>query len=206
MRTDSKLAEWGKGKIRAFLTNRKTGEKIEVIARDNIITYSAADIMAKMLGGDASYVPAYMGFVYGPTGSTLANPELTRVHTWDGIATEIAGMAATGNILISPLATAPGFDIDPAGSSYYENNAVTLTAHTGRRLEYAFSTTGGTYAPEMQDDGTDYMYQAMLITRLVDGNTITYIPFSRVSLDIASVYPAKPDGWELSLFWQVTYF
>jgi hypothetical protein len=172
-----------------------------------VITYSAADIMAKILGDDSSYVPRYMGFVYGTNASaTLADPESTRVHTWDSIATELAGVTGKANVLISPLATSPGYSVDPVGSSYYENNAVTVAAHTGSRLEYAFSTTGSTYAAELQDDGTDAMFQAMLLTRLVDGNTITYIPFSRVSLDISGTYPLKPTGWELSIFWQITYF
>jgi len=207
MRIDSQVADWGKGQIRGILTNKRTGEQIELIARNNVITYSAADIMAQILGGNAAYVPKYMGFVYGPkTAGTLVDPDNNRVHTWSDIATELAGVTHKANVLISPLATAPGYSIDPAGSSKYENNAVTLTAHTGSRLEYAFSTTGSVYAGELADDGNDVMYQAMLLTRLVDGNTITYIPFSYVSLAISGTYPLKPDGWELSLFWQVTYF
>lgn len=207
MRIDAKLAEWGMGQIKGVLVNKKTGETRELITRKNIITYRAADIMAQLLGGNLRYAPQFMGFVYGTDASeSFTNPESDREHTWEGIATELADVTTKANVLISPFVTAPGYSIDPSDSTKYENNAVTLVAHTGSRLEYAFSTTSGTYAAELQDDGTDAMFQAMLITRLVDGNTITYIPFSRVSLDLDGTYPLKPDGWELSVFWQVTYF
>lgn len=200
---NSKLCEWARGSVYGYIHNPKTGEKIFEIKRHNIITYAAADIMAKMLGGESAYVPGYMGFVYGTTptpGTDLVEPPTSRVQTWSGIGAELAGI--TGNVLISPLAAGPSYAVD-GSSSYYANNAVTLTAHSGSRLEYGFPTVSP-YQIAFADG--DYIYQAMLITRLVSGNTKTYLPFARVSLAETGVYPQKVTGYELALFWQISYF
>ena len=50
--------------------------------------YGAADIMAKLMGGDYSHAPAWVGFVYGlastGAGGPLANNPPTRAWPWAG--------------------------------------------------------------------------------------------------------------------------
>jgi hypothetical protein len=144
-----------------------------------------------------------MGFVYGTNAAAvLPDPSITRDHTWAGIASQLAGVTGKANVLITPVIANPTYAID---GNYYSGNAVTLRGQTSSRTEYAFDTTGSTYAPALIDDGSDVMFQALLITRLVSGSTITYIPFARVSLAVGGVYQTKPEGFELALDWQVSF-
>jgi hypothetical protein len=155
-----------------------------------------------MLGGDTEYIPGYMGFVYGEVASpTLTEPPTSRVQTWDSIGTELADPGVAGNVLIAPLSSGPSYSVD-GSEDYYSNNAVTLTAHSGSPLEYGFPTSSP-YADDLEDG--DYFYHALILTRIVNGSTIQYLPFARVTLYDTS-YPQKLAGFELALFWQVSYF
>jgi hypothetical protein len=107
-----------------------------------------------------------------------------------------------GNVLISPLSAGPGYSIDGSAANY-SGNSVTLTAHSGTRLEYGFPTSGD-YSDELDD--LDYFWQALLLTRLVEGTDITYLPFARVSLKIGGVFPQKPANFELALYWSISIF
>ena len=205
MLAESKITNWIKGHVRGEYVNVKTGERIPAFEHSNVTTYGAADIMAKILGGEQQYVPQYMGFIYGaaasPSSPPMIEPPTDRVQTWDSLGTELADPGVTGNVLISPLAAGPAYAVD-GNAEYYSGNSVTLTAQTGSRLEYGFPTSCS-FAPEMQDG--DYIWHAMLLTRIVSGSTITYLPFARVTLKDTS-YPQKLAGFELALFWAVTYF
>jgi hypothetical protein len=203
MRANSDILDWAKGRVGGHFINLETGETRGNFEISNVITYAAADIMARVIGGDTRYLPGYIGFVYGEVinpGPALIEPPVSRDQNWDSISTELADV--TGNILIAPFSAGAAFSVDPAASTYYDSNAVTLTAHSGSRLEYAFPTSSP-YADELAD--LDYFWHAMLITRIVTGNTIEYIPFARVTLKDPA-YPQKPVGFELALFWQVSYF
>lgn len=197
------LANWARGRVMGYFVNRTTGERTRPFDIHNIITYTAADIMAKLVGGDTSYIPGYIGFIYGTTATPgLVDPITSRSQTWTDLATELAPVNKA-NVLISPLATSPSYAEDtPSGltAGIYSGNAVTIAAHTGSRLEYGF--TAGTYANPLAD--SDYIYHCMLITRLTSGSTITYLPYARVSL-LDSTYPQKPVGMELAIFWTITF-
>ena len=205
MNRQDKLVNWAKGSVKGYLVNKATGEQQQHFEINNIITYGAADIMAKILGGDSSYVPSYMGFIYGADatpGTALIDPPTDRLQTWTTLSAELSDVGVVGNVLISPLATASTYSVD-GDSDLYSGNSVTLTAHSGRRTEYGYPTASP-FAAELEDG--DYFYQAMLLVRRVSGSTITYIPFSRVTLKTSGSFLAKPVGFELALFWQISYF
>jgi len=196
-----------RGQVSAKFIN-KNGLIKSLITRDNIITYSGADIMARILGNDTSYVPGHIGFMYGadPVASTLVDPNLLpdatrRIHPWTTVTSDVAD--ATANILITPLILNAGF---AAESSVYSSNIITVAAFTGTRFEYAFPTTGGTYAPIIEDLATCYFYQAIFLNRRKVGDNIIYTPFSRVTLrNAGGTYDAKPAGFELSLYWTISF-
>lgn len=198
------VCTWAKGLVRGCYFNPVTQERRGEFEIHNIITYTAGDIMARLLGDERDYVPRYMGFIYGNSatpGAALIDPPTSRVQTWTGLASELSDAGVTGNVLISPLSSGPAYSVD-GNTAYYTGNAVTLTAHSGRRTEYGFPTAAP-YAAALADG--DSFYQAMLLTRLVSGSTITYLPFARVSLKQSGSYVAKPVGFELSLFWAVQF-
>ena len=208
MNIKSRLCDWARGEVSGYYFNPKTGEKRNPFSTRNIITYTAADVMARMLANQTLYIPQHMGFVYG-TNAVPALPTLTsRVQPWSQLSSDLANVAAgLANVLISPFSSAPSVELN-GSSSFYTNNAVTVTANSGARLEYGFSTTGAVYAPAIQDDGiSDYMLQALLLARVMDGLTPTYYPFARVSLsDLPGVtYSVKPASWELAVSWKLTF-
>jgi len=204
MRKKDDLRQWARGSVTGYLINPRSGERRLLFERRNVITYAAADIMARLLGGDTAYIPGYLGFVYGEVaspGAALVEPPTSRVQTWDSISEELSDPGVTGNVLIAPLSAGPAYSVD-GSADYYDGNAVTLTAHSGSRLEYGFPTSSP-YADEL-DDG-DYFYHALILTRIVSGSNIQYLPFARVTLKDTS-YPQKLTGFELALFWQISYF
>jgi hypothetical protein len=159
--------------------------------------------MARLVGGDILYLPKYVGFIYGTTATpSIVDPITSRVQTWTDLGVELASVGKA-NILITPFASIPDYTVDAAANlpaSIYAGNAVTVSAHTGTRMEYGF--TPGTYADPLAD--SNYLYHCMLLARLVNGSTITYLPYARVSL-LGSSYPQKPVGMELAIFWTITF-
>lgn len=205
MRT-SEINNGCRGRIKAEFIN-KDGLIIPLVERNNVIAYSGADIMARILGNDVSYVPRHIGFMYGPdaTASTLVDPEdlpdtVKRIHPWTTIQSDVEAITTTANILIAPLVLNPGF---AAESSVYTGNVITVAAFTGAMLEYAFPVTSP-YAPALQDGY--YFYQAILLNRRQVGDNIIYTPFSRVTLrNEGGTYDAKPVGFGLSLYWTISF-
>lgn len=199
------------GRIDAKWVN-KTGDIIPLIRKTNVVTYTAADIIAGTVSGDNSYLPQYVGFIYGTDYSPLLDDPDTlpvstrRAHDWDQITSDVA--AITGNMLISPFATAPSLSLD-GSADLYSANAVTFSAHTGLMQEYGFSTTSGTYAADLDTlessyPDSVYFYQVVLLNRWQSGTNLTYVPFARAALDSAPFTP-KPDGFELAVYWTITF-
>jgi len=205
MQAKSNLCDWSRGYVKGHFVNPLTGETKGHFERHNVIAYTAADTMARMLGNDSEYVPQHMGFVYGALanpGAALIEPPTSRTQTWTSLASELSDGGVTGNVLITPFSASPLYAVD-GSTTNYAGNAVTLTAHSGTRLEYGFPSVAP-YAGVLADG--DYYYHAMLITRIVSGSVTTYLPFARVTLEQSGSYLAKPVGFELALFWQVSYF
>lgn len=204
MKSYDRLADWARGKVWGYYINPVTGEQTQPFVINNIITYTAADIMARLVGGDTTYLPKYVGFIYGTTATPgIVDPITSRNQTWTDLGNELA-LVSKANVLITPFASIPQYTVDAAASlpsGIYAGNAVIISAHTGTRLEYGF--TPGTYANPLAD--SNYLYHCMLLTRLVNGSTITYLPYARVSLKVGANYPQKPVGMELALFWQITF-
>ena len=180
--------------------------------RNNVITCSGADIMARLLGGDMEYVPRHIGFMYGADSiaSTLVDPDLIpeaarRIHPWSLITQDTAD--ATANILIAPLVLSPGY---AAESTNYAGNTITVSAFTGVSVEYAFPTTGSIYAtnmPDLEVAGPLYFYQALFLNRRTVGSQTIYTPFSRVTLrnPTTGLYDQKPSGFEAALYWTICF-
>jgi hypothetical protein len=197
--------EWIRGSVRGHLIDLDTGERQDEFEIKNVTTYAGADVMARLLGGDTRYAPGYMGFIYGPTNAptaALEQPPTSRIVTTASLDTELANAGVGGNVLVSPLSAGPGYAIDGSASNY-SGNSVTLTAHSGTRLEYIYPVIAP-YSDELTD--LDYFWQALLLTRLVEGTTVTYLPFARVSLKVGGVFPQKPVNFELALYWDISIF
>jgi len=200
-----------KGRVWGYLFNPTTGEKRDYFEKDNVVTFTGADILAQLLGGNTNFVPAHMGFLYGLNNTaTYVDPEDIvdladkRRHSFEDITSEV--VAETGanpsNILVVPLSSAPIFEINGSDDGRYTGNAVTLTGVTNAAGELIFN--GANFDGALADG--DFFYHVFLLNRRVVNGVPVYTTFSRVALGTAPNFPQKVAGFELALFWQITFF
>jgi hypothetical protein len=197
------------GRIRLFEL-APDGQSRLVLARANVVVYTAADLLAKLAAGMTGAAPQHIGFLYGESATppSLTDPAALplatrRVHPWTQIQSDVA--ANTANVIICPLVMPASVALDAdSDASYYTANAVTFTSHTGAFTEYAFSTSSGTYAGTLDSLANVYFYHAILLNRVQVGETITYIPFARVALETAP-FTAKAANRELAIYWDVVF-
>ena len=201
------------GLIRPYLLSKRNGQRLEFALdlRPNVVVYPAADLLARILAGDAAYLPRHVGFIYGTNASPgLDDPEslgdLKRMHDWSKITTDVADIG--GNVLVAPLAVAPSISLD-GDPLKYAGNAVTFAAHTGLLQEYAFPTDGSTYAralTDLEDDeyASVYVYHVLLLNRRQVGSRVIYTPFSRAAIESAPFTP-KPASFDLGVYWTITF-
>lgn len=168
-------------------------------SRHNQLSYSSCDVLARMLAGDTDYIPRYIGFIYGPDAEPvdIALSD-NRYMTWSGLTTELASVG--GNIQIAPFTYSPTTTVD-GDEARYMSNATVFGAHTrsGAAAAYGFPLAAP-YAGPMAAGAN--LYHAVLLAKPQD-----YIVVARVSLrDPGQAYPVKPDGFELALDWQISFF
>lgn len=208
-----------RGDVVAYI--ERGGGRVPFVARHNTLSYASAGAVAAAYGGDTSLVPRYIGFIYGDDPSPTELASLSdRDMSWSDVGAEMRRIG--GNILVSrfssvpELSTNPGYedsndsnDSNDAGPRY-NGNAVTFRACTrsGAAGTYAFDTsTGSGFAGEFGDGM--YLYHAVL---LGDGrcrrcqDEREYVVLARVSLAKGGSFRMKPEDYELSLDWKVTFF
>lgn len=192
-----------RGAIRGKWIDPKTGCEFRHFSRNNTLSYACCDVLAQILGGNSAYVPRYMGFIYGtPLSPALTDPT-SRNQSWDDLGVELSAVTVA-NIQISPITLTPSIVVN-GDEAKYSGNGVIFSSHTrsGAAGDYGFPLTT-VYADVLKTG--DYLYHAMLLTKTSEING-TYIPIARVSLaDIGDPFQAKPDGFELALEWQVSFF
>lgn len=182
------------------------------VQRPNVITYTAADIMARIAAGDTEYIPRHIGFIYGTTDSpSLPVPDeqtgtALRAHPWSTIRSQVASI--TGNMIIAPLSLKAAVALPTgADATLYSANAATFVARSDNVQEYAF-TPGGTYADTVEDildaSGSVYCYQAVLLSRIQRAATVTYLPFARVAL-ADEPFTALPTGRAWIVEWTIEF-
>ena len=189
----------------------RDGCRIPAFARNNQLTYGCTTALAKLMAGDIAYAPKFMGFIYGLSGDddgestpSLLVPPSNRDVTFDldssGLGAELGSVCA--NLQINPFTFTPSVVTD---GDAYTDNATMFSAHTRTGVYgadvYAFPTSDP-YAGPLDTGG--FLYHALLLAQPVSG---VYIPLARVSLgDTGPVYYAKPEGFELALDWQISFF
>lgn len=193
--------------MKGFVTGRwldlRTGESRPAFARRNQLTYAAADTMAQLMAGNTDFAPRFIGFIYGNNASvpgSLVEPS-QRAQTWTGLGEELADVH--GNIQIAPLSLTPSIAVDGAAGLYSGNSAI-LTAHTSASATYGFPLASP-YAGELATG--DFLYHVMLLTRRAVAGGFRYTPVARATLaEPGPVFQTKPDGFELAVDWQISFF
>lgn len=182
----------------------QAGQAIGKPLRFNMLSYGCADILAGLASGNILWRPTHIGFIYGDQASPVLDT-ITRTQDWTTLTAQIAAINS-GNIQVSPFTLPPVISIDTDGGTRdngYTGNSVTYASITksgaGGSDQYPLGVAAP-YAPALADG--HYLYQAVLLSKV---NNVL-VPMARVTLDDGYGYSAKPAGYELALFWQVSFF
>jgi hypothetical protein len=78
-----------KGLVSPSFVDLSTGRRIPFHRRNNKLSYMSAEAMAAAFGGDVSYVPARIGFIYGEAEEMPSESVITRNQTWGKLMEEL---------------------------------------------------------------------------------------------------------------------
>lgn len=189
-----------------------TGRRMEFGQRHNTLSYMSAEAMAAAFGGDPSYIPARVGFIYGnsPSLPSALSSAITRSQSWGSIKKcEDYDIQVVGFSYSPTLGYAPANEEAAKKENDYKNydelkdggsNAITfhvVSNSTDAGIGGSTWTAG---------DSTGYVYQAVLLGyHAVDDETDPYYVLSRVSLDDNGSYKRKPSGFEVALDWTIAF-
>jgi len=109
---------------RVFSFDEKTGEIKMMVAQNNIIPYQGADVMARILAGDATWVPRAMFFEFENTAGVPTVPTPARDEGIDYFLTTLP-LTPTKDYLRIPLVVSPSLS---ASSANYDGNQATFFA------------------------------------------------------------------------------
>ena len=170
----------------------------------NTVTYGMKTACARLLAGDMSSRPAFIGYMVGPTGG------FTPLDTDDigTIQSIVSGWGTSGNMFIFPLATIPS--VTPADNTgtpaEVTFNAVSMTDISGNVstnnlfISSGKSTFVGGIAP-----GTGDVVQAVALLGRPTNNNGQYQLLAWANLlDGNSISPMKTSGRELAVYWTIT--
>ena len=198
-----------RGFVNPSFVDVRTGRRIPFKMRHNTLSFMSAEAMAAAFGGDPSYIPSRIGFVYGASDGGFVG-EISRRQSWESLLNELADNSADVQVVpfsYSPTLGGIGFDdgssssssgsgdgdytnIKPTGSNAVTFHAVSNSQDAGARETAAFKTD-------------DYIYQAVLLGSSGGKNYV----LSRVSLfdDGLGKYLHKPSDFEVALDWTVVF-
>jgi len=177
----------GKGQIKLFSFNPVTGVIHKMIEKENLVLYSGADILAKLLSGDSRYAVNTMFMEF--TSAAVTVPTFDRTG---GIA-YYAGLAADPDIdyLRLPLTVNP--QIDSSDDALYVGNRVTFFGIS--------EGTAGRWGKTFTDGVKVY---GAALAAAVDVNDPTQdVVFSRAYAGIDSI--TKASGFEIGVSWTIQF-
>ena len=176
-----------KGRPRFFLFNPKTGEIRKVIERDNLVLYSGADILAKLLSGASEYAVKTMYLEFANT----ASPVVPTFDRTGGLA-YYNGLTGDYDFLRVPLQVSPALS---SSDAVYANNIVSfygISEGAVGVLGKAFSYAAGSN-----------VFGAALVASPNPGEQSEDVVFSRVYTGIGKI--PKEAGFEIGVLWPVQF-
>lgn len=213
MKTGDKACP-AKGFVAPCLVDLNTGRRIPFGVRKNTLSYMSAEAMAAAFGGDPSYIPARIGFIYGTDESTLSG-NIGRSQNWDDLKLELGNAGA--DIQVVSFSYSPSLGGWSAGGSpdssdsgdsgsdaYYEDyctikptGANAITFHAVSNSQDQGELGGAAFGSGAK------ILQAVLLG--LGKKPDEYYVISRVSLDKNGTPQTKPEGFELALDWTIVF-
>lgn len=197
-----------------------TGRRIPFAVRHNQLSYFSAEAMAAAFGGDASYIPSRVGFIFGgqadvPSSSWNADgessggkfgEEIGRSQSWTDL---VDSLSDTMDVLVVPFSYSPSLGT-------YDDGASDVSASSGGVDAYGCVSRAVTFhaVSNSSDKGavhghvfkdTHVILQAVLLGGAPHGSFNAYGIVSRVSLKMDDGYRTKPVHFEVALDWTVVF-
>lgn len=209
-----------KGVVSPSFVDLSTGKRVPFAPRNNKLSYMAAEAAAAAFGGDPSYIPARIGFIYGDQEAMPTESVITRNQSWDELMEELGSSNGntTVDIQVVGFSYAPTLggekrasgdsggsgSSDPGGDDYCHilstgSNAITFHAVSNSQDK------GAMFGTDTFHSGS-YIYQCVLLGY----HAGKYYVIARASLKDFSQggegrYLRKPDGFEVALDWTVVF-
>ena len=186
------IKDMASGSVSVSYRNKTTGESVLVLEQKNLITYGAADIIAKLIAGDSRYAINGMYFQFENTpGSPNPGQSIDR-SSGIGYFNSLDGPS---DWLRVPIITSGKIAKSPIGSVSYSGNSVTFVATTG-----AADVQGeGTY-PFSASDSSKIFSLALVAMPVIEDKTKDVI-FSRANL-LSSI--SAIEGSYIDIFWTIS--
>ena len=210
-----------KGVVSPSFLDLSTGKRMPFAQRNNKLSYMAAEAVAAAFGGDPSYIPARIGFIYGDQAVMPTESVITRNQSWDELMEELGSSSgnATVDIQVVGFSYAPTLggekrapsgdsgSSDPSGDDYCHilstgSNAITFHAVSN-------SQDAGTMFGSDTFHSGSYIYQCVLLGYHAGKYYViaraSLKDFSEASGSAGGQYLRKPDGFEVALDWTVVF-
>jgi hypothetical protein len=194
-----KVNNFAKGEISVFQRDRDSGESSLVFHKDNLITYGAADIMAKLLSGDSRYAISHMYFKF--KNGTPTNDSISRSSN----AAQFLAMDGTNDEdwLRIPIITNGAISKSPHDSVDFSGNKVTFVATTAAAPTVGSEIIGEAGEPfsDSTPSGSSKIFSIALVAAPEKQNKAHDVVFARTHISsitaIANSY--------IDVFWSVTF-
>lgn len=225
MRIDDRAC-LARGFVNPSFVDISTGKRLPFEKRHNTLSYMSAEAMAAAFGGDPSFIPSRIGFIYGTKDSMES--EITRSQDWDSLLEELSSFSDRDDLDIQVVgfsfhptlgpenpAPAPGSssssgsdsgsDSSDSGSDSSDDGDYNHILSTGSNAitfhAVSNSKDSGLIRSRAFVGGSSYIYQAVLLA--FHGGK--YHVLSRVSLKEGEAYLQKPSEFEIALDWTVVF-
>lgn len=220
-----------RGMVSPSFVDIRTGERVPFSMRHNTLSYMSAEAVAAAFGGDPSYIPSRIGFIYGdnqemPTGES--SESISRIQDWDRLCEELG--SASGGAVVDVQVV--GFSYSPtlgAGRGYGDSSGSDSgTSDYGHIVSTGSNAITFHAVSNSQDAGSvfgestftsgSYIYQSLLLGCkngkfyiLARASLKDFGSGSSDSYGDSSSYPAtgsylrKPKGFEVALDWEIDF-
>ena len=224
MRIDDKAC-LARGFVNPSFVDIATGRRLPFRMRHNTLSFMSAEAMAAAFGGDPSYIPALMGFIYGNQQAMPTESVITRSQDWDSLLEELAssegrddvdsqvvgfsfhptlGAAKPSPVQGDSSSSSSGLDSGSdsgSDSSEGDYNHILSTGSNAITFHAVSNSQDSGLIRSRAFEGGSYIYQAVLLA--YHGGK--YHVLSRVSLKEGKAYLQKPRRFEIALDWTVVF-
>lgn len=224
-----------KGVVSPSFVDIATGKRVSFAKRHNTLSYMAAEAVAAAFGGDPSFIPARIGFIYGDqavmpsesetgdsssasSSSDSSSPSadktssISRVQSWSALAEEL--QAASGSVVdvqVVNFSYAPSLggekDAGSSSSGSADENDYNHILSTGSNAItfHAVSNSSDRGVLHGSDAFSASKNNYIYQCLLLGYYQGDYYIIARASLKDGDKYLKKPEGFEVALDWTVVF-